>query len=252
MRADKFFAQKFSSRTKAQEALKAGRILRGGRPLSPSDDVKETDEFTILEGEDTVSNGEKKLERALAFFHIDMEGRVVADLGASTGGFTHALLRRGVKSVFCVDVGEGQLAPRVKEDPRVIVMDRTNARYLERGSFSLPIDDVVSDLSFISLRLVLPAVSRILSDEGRAFLLFKPQFECGGVGLGKGGILPRKRHAALLDAFYDFACGEGLFPQGVVNAPLVDGKNIEYIVYLVKAVPPLDKYKFMMNVNNIF
>lgn len=252
MRADKFFAEKFSSRTKAKEALAAGLILRSGRPLAPSDEVKETDEFTILVRDGFVSNGGRKLERGLSFFDIDMEGRTAADLGASTGGFTDCLLRRGAKRVFCVDVGENQLDPKIKVDSRVTVMDRTNARYLERGSFPEPVDDVVSDLSFISLRLILPAVDKILPAGGRAFVLFKPQFECGGAGLGKSGILPRGRHAALLDAFFDFACGMELAPQGVVNAPVVAGKNIEYIIFLQKGARPLEKYKFFMQADNIF
>lgn len=252
MRADKFFAERFSSRTKAKEALLSGRILRAGKPLSPDDDVRETDEITFLEGEDFVSNGGKKLERGLSFFHIDMEGRTVADLGASTGGFTDCLLRRGAGRVFCVDVGENQLDARIKSDARVTVMDRTNARFLKKECFPVPLDDVVSDLSFISLCLVLPAISDILTPSGRAFLLFKPQFECGGEGLPKSGILPRRYHAALLDAFYDFACDMGLAPKGVVNAPIVAGKNIEYILFLEKGGDPIEKYKFFMNVNNIF
>lgn len=252
MRADKFFADKFSSRTKAKEALAAGRILRNGKALSPSDEVKETDSFTILEGDGFVSNGGKKLERGLCFFHADVEGKVIADLGASTGGFTDCLLKRGAKRVFCVDVGEDQLASELKGNARVTIMDRTNARYLERSSFSEPVDDVVSDLSFISLRLVLPAIAKILPEGGRAFLLFKPQFECGGVGLGKSGILPRSRHAPLLDAFYEFACGMDLAPQGIVNAPVVEGKNLEYILFLQKGARPIEKYKFFMQSNNIF
>ncbi len=252
MRADKFFSQRFSSRTKAKEALAAGRILRDGKPLSPSDDVKETDAFLFLGGEDFVSNGGKKLERGLSYFQIDMQGKTVADLGASTGGFTDCLLRRGAGRVFCVDVGENQLDPAIAADPRVTVMDKTNARYLDADSFPVPVDDVVSDLSFISLRLVLPAIARILPSGGRAFLLFKPQFECGGVGLPKSGILPRARHAALLGGFYDFACEASLAPQGVVNAPVVEGKNIEYILFLQKDALPCEKYKFMMYANNIF
>ena len=206
MRADKYFAPKFGSRTKAKEALAAGRILRRGVPLSPSDEVDDSDEFTVIEDDDFVSNGGRKLERGLLVFGADVSGKIVADLGASTGGFTDCLLRRGVKRVYCVDVGENMLDPRISSDARVVVLDRTNARYLTRSDFSEPLDDVVSDLSFISLRLVLPAVCEILPEDGRAFLLFKPQFESGGRGLGKSGILPRKYHRALLSEFYDLAC----------------------------------------------
>ncbi len=245
MRADKYLAERFGSRTKAKEMLAAGRILRDGRPLSPHDEVSEGDLFTILEGVDFVSNGGKKLERALEVFSVSVADRVVADLGASTGGFTDCLLRRGAAHVFCVDVGKSQLDPRLASDSRVTVMDSTNARYLTRADFPVPIDDVVSDLSFISLRLVLPAVKDILSAGGRAFVLFKPQFECGGKGLGKSGILPRSYHRALLSDFYDFCTALGLFPQGIAAAPVVPRKNIEYVVFLEPEKPPVPKDAFL-------
>ncbi len=250
MRADKFFAARFGSRTKAQEALKAGRISRGGRALSPDDEVSEGDCFTVSEGMDFVSNGGKKLERGLSFFGESVSGRTVADLGASTGGFTDCLLRRGARKVYCVDVGESQLDARLAADPSVVVMDRTNARYLSREDFPEPIDDVVSDLSFISLRLVLPAVREILSDGGRAFVLFKPQFECGGKGLGKSGILPLSRHRPLLESFYDFCVALSLAPRGVVPAPVLPKKNVEYIVFLERGGNPVRKDVFLNNSEN--
>lgn len=245
MRADKFFAERFGSRTKAKEMLKSGRILRGGRPLSPDDEVREGEEFLFLDGLDFVSNGGKKLERGLSSFGESVEGRTVADLGASTGGFTDCLLRRGARRVYCVDVGESQLDARIAADPRVVVMDRTNARYLTRASFPEPVDDVVSDLSFISLRLILPAVCDILPTGGRAFVLFKPQFECGGKGLGKSGILPVSRHAALLSSFYDFASALFLAPAGIVNAPIVPRKNIEYLILLKKGLAGIPRDAFL-------
>ena len=137
------------------------------------------------------------------------------------------------------------LDPRISSDARVVVLDRTNARYLTRSDFSEPLDDVVSDLSFISLRLVLPAVCEILPEDGRAFLLFKPQFESGGRGLGKSGILPRKYHRALLSEFYDLACSLRLAPQNAVNAPVLPKKNIEYILFLQKGAVPVPKPVFL-------
>ncbi len=245
MRADKYFAERFGSRTKAKEALGRGEVLRCGKPLSPSDEVEEGEEFTFLSGEDFVSNGGRKLERALSFFGESVEGKCVADLGASTGGFTDCLLRRGAAHVFCVDVGKSQLSPVLSSDERVTVMDGTNARYLTRESFPLSIDDVVSDLSFISLRLVLPAVREILPSGGRAFVLFKPQFECGGRGLGKSGILPRREHLPLLKEFYAFAASLSLAPRGIVNAPVFPRKNIEYVVFLQKDGIPLPEGEFL-------
>ncbi len=251
MRADKYFAERFGSRTKAKEALEAGRVLADGKPLSPSDEVGEGRVFTVLDGEDFVSNGGRKLERGLDVFCADVAGKVFADLGASTGGFTDCLLRRGAERVFCVDVGENLLDGRIARDPRVAVMDHTNARYLTRESFPVPIDGVVSDLSFISLRLVLPAVRSILSAGGQAFVLFKPQFECNGKGLGKSGILPVRYHRELLSQFYDFCCGLALSPQGIVNAPVFPKKNIEYVVFLEREGTPIGKEDFLRRAEKI-
>lgn len=233
MRADKFFSEKFGSRTKAQQALLRGLVLRNGLPVSPKDDVSGDEAFVFLSEEvGFVSNGGFKLERALSCFRASVEGVVAADLGASTGGFCDCLLQHGAKKVYCVDVGKSQLDPRLASDPRVIVMDETNARYLSCASFPEKIDVVTADLSFISLRLILPALSSVLCEEGRAFVLFKPQFECGGMGLGKSGILPVRLHAELLSDFYDFAVGLGLSVRDIVNAPIRPKKNVEYVIFL--------------------
>lgn len=247
MRADKYFAEKFGSRSKAAEALKEGLVLRGGKPLSPDAEVREGDEFTFLSrSEQFVSNGGCKLARGLDVFGKSVQGLVFADLGASTGGFTDCLLQRGAKKVFCVDVGESQLAPRLASDPRVTVMDNTNARYLTADVFSCPPDGVVSDLSFISLRLVLPAVHAILPDGGDAFVLFKPQFECGKKGVNKNGICPPALHRELLGDFYDFCLTLPLAPIALTNAPLRPKKNIEYLLWLQKGGIPSPKEKFLL------
>lgn len=245
MRADKFFAEQFGSRTKAKDALLAGRIRAGERVLSPDDEITPETVWTILEGEDFVSNGGRKLERGLSVFRADVAGKVFADLGASTGGFTDCLLRRGAKRVYCVDVGESLLSDRLRADGRVVVMDRTNARYLGPDDFPERLDAVVSDLSFISLRLVLPAVRAMLPPGGDAFVLFKPQFECGGKGLPKSGILPVVRHETLLDGFYDFCVSVSLAPLAIVNAPILPKKNVEYIIWLQKDAIPMPKELFL-------
>lgn len=246
MRADKFFAEKYGSRTKAQEILKEGLILRDGKPLQPKDDVANDENLVFLEeGERFVSGGGKKLEKALAFFGQDVSGETAADLGASTGGFTHCLLRRKIKKVYCVDVGESQLADWIAADPRVVVMDKTNARYLKKESFPERISLVTGDLSFISLRLILPAVNDVLLCGGRAFLLFKPQFECGGKGLNGSGILPVKYHAKLLSEFYDFCVQTELAPQDIVSAPIVPKKNVEYVIFFEKGAIPMEKNTFL-------
>ena len=246
MRADSFFAEKFGSRTRAKDALLRGLVLRAGKPLSPSDDVREGEDFTFLDaGELHVSRGANKLARGLDAFGACVEGEVFADLGASTGGFTEVLLSRGARCVYAVDVGKAQLAPSLAEDARVVVMDETNARYLTPEKFPEPLDGVVSDLSFISLKHILPAVSCLLREGGRAFVLFKPQFECGGRGLGKGGILPVKYHRALLADFYAFCLTQRLAPCAVVPAPILPRKNIEYVVHLVKDGQPVPPEHFL-------
>lgn len=244
MRADSFFAEKFGSRTRAKEVLLRGGVRRSGKPLSPSDEVREGDTFTFAEADDYVSRGAYKLLRGLEHFSQCVEGAVFADLGASTGGFCDVLLRRGAKRVYAVDVGTAQLDARLRADSRVVIMDGVNARYLKAKDFPEPLDGIVSDLSFISLKLILPAVQALLGEGGRAFVLFKPQFECGGRGLSKGGILPAKHHAVLLEDFYDFCRTLGLAPQGIVNAPLHERKNVEYVVFLKKGAIPCDKVQF--------
>ncbi len=253
MRADKFFSEKFSSRTKAAEALKKGYILRGGKPVSPSDEVNEDDVFEFLEEEHFryVSNGGYKLERAINEFKIDVSGMSFADLGSSTGGFCDCLLQNGARHVFCVDVGTSQLCDPLREDGRVTVMEGVNARFLTRESFSFPPDGVTADLSFISLKLVLPAISQILSVGQIALLLLKPQFECGREGLKKGGICPVGLHGKLLGEFYDEAIIHDLSPLDVVNAPIREKKNIEYMVSLKKGAEPLEKREFLLKASKL-
>lgn len=252
MRADKFLAEKYGSRSKAAEALKRGLVLCNAKPLSPDSNLDGLEALTFISPDEYyVSNGGYKLARGLDVFGEEVTGLVVADLGASTGGFCDCLLQRGAKRVYCVDVGERQLAPSIAEDARVVVMDKTNARYLTAQSFSERIDCVVSDLSFISLKLVLPAISGLLPPEGKAFLLFKPQFECEREGIGKNGIVPLKRHISLLDSFYDCANGYSLAPRGIVNAPVREKKNVEYVVFLQKNAKPLEKTEFLRRSSKI-
>lgn len=252
MRADKFFASKFGSRTKAKAALEKGFVLRAGKPVSPTDSVTESDDFVFMLSESYVSGGGRKLERGLDVFGESVEGIVFADLGASTGGFTECLLKRGAKRVYCVDVGESQLDPKISGDERVVVMDKTNARFLTSEDFPEQIGGVVADLSFISLKLVLQAVVKILPEEGNAFVLFKPQFECGRNGLGKSGILPRKFHKELLRDFYGFCVSQGLAPQNAVNAPLRERKNVEYVLHLKKCLESISEWEFIHKISEIY
>lgn len=253
MRADKFFAERFGSRTKAQAVLERGLVLRNGKPLSPDSDVSEGDNFTFLNPESSfVSNGGYKLARGLDAFHASVEGKIFVDIGASTGGFTDCLLQRGAKQVYCVDVGESQLAETLKNDERVVIMDRTNARLLNENSFPEPIDGVVCDVSFISLKYILPAVPGFLKKGSYLYVLFKPQFECEGKGIGKRGILPQRYHGALLKDFYSFCTFSKLAPRNIVNAPIRPKKNIEYVIELELGGNPIPEHEFMLQSQKIF
>lgn len=255
MRADKMFAERFGSRSKAQEALKKGLVTLNGKRISPHDELDKSEIERcdmIKEEESFVSNGGYKLARGLSVFCEDVSGATVCDLGSSTGGFCDCLLKRGAKRVFCVDVGVGQLEKSLAFDPRVTVMDGVNARYLRAEDFPCPIDCVTGDLSFISLKLLLPAVSGLLEPGGRAFLLFKPQFECGPKALSKRGICPRRLHAGLLKELYRAASELGLFPQNVVNAPLKERKNVEYLVLFKKDAPALPQEDFLRRAATLF
>ncbi len=253
MRADKFFAEKYGSRTKAAQALSRGLVLRNGKVLFPKDEVFQSDRFVFRScPEIYVSQGGYKLSRGLEVFGESVEGCTFADLGASTGGFTDCLLQRGARKVFCVDVGESLLHDKISSDPHVTVMDNTNARYLKKDDFSTKLDGIVTDVSFISLRLILGAVSEILDKEGRAFVLFKPQFECGGKNIGKSGILPRKFHRELLFDFYNFCLSLSLAPLGIVNAPVREKKNIEYVIFLRKEGSPIALKDFLQKADTLY
>ena len=236
MRADKYFAERFGSRTKAAEELTAGRILRGGKPLSPKDEVKPGDEFEFVAAEERfVSGGGYKLSKALKEFLYDCAGKTFADIGASTGGFTDCLLQNGAAKVFAVDVGESLLDERLKNDSRVVSMENVNARYLKAEDFPCELDGIVADVSFISLKHIFPVISAILREGKDAFVLIKPQFECENKGIGKSGIVKKTEHKKIVKKVLGYAAENELLPMEITNAPLKKGKNIEYVLHLKKS-----------------
>ncbi len=213
------------SRTKAQALVMAGAVVVGearvdkpGALVDPAASIRLKEDAAPQR---YVSRGALKLETALEAFPVDPRGKTCADLGASTGGFTDLLLQRGAAKVYAVDVGYGQLHPRLRGDPRVIVRERENARLLTADALGEKVDLVTGDLSFISLRLVLPAVKAILKAGGDALLLVKPQFEVGKGEVGKGGVVrdDAKRRAAL-DAVEAAARDLGFEVMGEAESPI--------------------------------
>jgi len=230
------------SREKAKRAIMAGQVSINGRPAAkPSDTVRADDELTVAEPERFVSRGGYKLEHALRHFSLEPNGCVAADVGASTGGFTDCLLQHGARKVFAIDVGRGQLAWRLRQDPRVVVMERINARHLSPARFPEPfepLDLVVVDCSFISLRQILPPMIALLRPAGRIVALIKPQFEAGKAEADKGAGVIRDAgvHERIISGLKHFAVVElGLGWHGVTESPLQGpAGNKEFLVLLEK------------------
>lgn len=224
------------SREKAQRLIEAGEVLVDGQPVTKvATPIAEDAQIEVRQPLPYVSRGGFKLEAALTAFHIDAQGSIAADVGASTGGFTDLLLQRGATRVYAIDVGYGQLAWTLRQDPRVVVMERTNARYLDQ--LPEPVDLVTIDVSFISLRLILPQVKKWLRLSGQVVALVKPQFEAGAEQVGKGGVVRDERvHRAVLHEVLQDAQAQGWAVWGVTCSPLLGPKgNREFLTWLKRA-----------------
>ena len=223
------------SRAAAQALLLAGEVELAGagtRTLKPGQLVDPEVQLSVVARRRWASRAGEKLEAALDAFAVDPSGWACLDAGASTGGFTDVLLARGARIVYAVDVGRGQLLDRLGHDPRVVSMERTNLRAVQQ--LPEPVDLATLDLSFISLRLVLPAVRHLLAAEGRAIALVKPQFEAGRDAVPRGGVVrDPATHRAVLLQFGDDALAAGLVPTAVIASPIAgaDG-NREFLVLL--------------------
>ena len=222
------------SREKAKNVIQSGQVLVGGRPQTKPSFLCPPDVEVVVTApaERYVSRGGYKLERALEAFSFDCAGLCCLDLGASTGGFTDCLLQHGAKRVIAVDVGTGQLAPALREDPRVLSLEKTDFRDLRPDVFPEPVSLVTGDLSFISLRLLFPLL-RSFSD-GTALLLVKPQFEAGRADVGKRGIVRSPAvHERVLREICAAAALSGLSVCGLVPSPIRGGEgNVEYLLRL--------------------
>jgi 23S rRNA (cytidine1920-2'-O)/16S rRNA (cytidine1409-2'-O)-methyltransferase len=221
------------SRTKAQALVMAGEVAVGGKAVTKAGAlVAEEAEITVLQPPPFVSRGGIKLTHALDQFKLDVSAKVAADIGASTGGFTDCLLQRGAKRVYAIDVGYGQLDYRLRQDKRVVVMERVNARY----PVSLPekVDLVTVDLSFISVEKVIPSVVQLLKDGGYLVVLLKPQFEARRSEVGKGGVIKKPLvHARVLGRFIAWVVGHGFRLGGLVASPILGAEgNMEFFLLL--------------------
>lgn len=233
-----------ATREQARGLIMAGSVLVGGQMVDkPGTRVDEAEDVDVLAAPRYVSRGGLKLERALDAFHLDVTGCVVLDVGASTGGFTDCMLQRGATRVYAVDVGYGQLDWRLRSDPRVVVMERQNIRHLQM--LPEPVDLATVDVSFISLRLVIPCIARLLRDGGSMVVLVKPQFEAGRQQVGKGGVVREAAvHRTVLDGLAEWAAGEGYGIRGVVVSPIRGpAGNVEFLALVTPgqlSIPDLD------------
>jgi 23S rRNA (cytidine1920-2'-O)/16S rRNA (cytidine1409-2'-O)-methyltransferase len=241
-RADKLLVDRglVESRAKAQALIMAGKVFSGDRRIAKAGDLVAEDAPLELKGQDHpwVSRGGLKLAHALAHFALDPAGAVAIDVGASTGGFTDVLLTHGSAKVYAVDVGHGQLAWKLRTDPRVVVLERTNARHISAKEIAAPVDWVVCDASFIGLETVLSAALSLTKPEAVAVALIKPQFEVGPARVGKGGVVRDPAlHQEVCERIYAWLERQsGWSVLGIIESPVLGPEgNKEFLIAARKA-----------------
>lgn len=226
-----------AGREVGRRMILAGEVLVNDQLITKAGALVETDAPIKLQGKASpyVSRGGVKLESALDQFNVNVKSRRILDVGASTGGFTDCLLARGARQVYCVDVGYGQLDWGLRKDPRVVVIERKNIRFLQPEELPEPPQLAVIDVSFISLRLVLPQVKKLLAPGGAILALIKPQFEVGKGKVGKGGVVrSTEEHERVIDEIRRAAQVMGLKTVGVTESPLLGpAGNKEFFIYLI-------------------
>ena len=227
-----------NSRERAKTNIMAGLVFVDGQRVDKAGEKVNRDAEIIFKGEELkyVSRGGLKLEKAMNEFNITLDNKVCMDIGASTGGFTDCMLQNGAAKVFSVDVGYGQFAWKLRMDERVVCMERTNIRYVTPEDIGEKLDFASIDVSFISLRTILPAVKNLLKDNGEVVALIKPQFEAGKSNVGKGGIVKNdKARLCAIDRVVNFAKTVGFSHLGTVRSPIEGGDgNIEFLAHFKK------------------
>ncbi len=224
------------TRTRAKAIIMAGRVFVNNNMVDKPGTQVCPDDSIIVKGDDIpfVSRGGLKLEAAINKFKLNVKGFTCLDVGASTGGFTDCLLQRGAKKVFAVDVGYGQLAWKLRKDPRVVPIERKNIRHLSEDSLPVKVDLITIDTSFISLKIVVPAAIRFMKKKGIILALIKPQFEVGKGMVGKGGVVKNPgAHKSVINSLTAFFKDMGLISKGIVPSPILGPKgNKEFVIYL--------------------
>jgi 23S rRNA (cytidine1920-2'-O)/16S rRNA (cytidine1409-2'-O)-methyltransferase len=234
LRADRLLVKRglFESRAKAQAAIAAGRVSANGAPVhKASDEIARDAELVAAHAHPFVSRGGVKLAAAIEACAIDVAGRICLDVGASTGGFTQALLERGARRVYAIDVGRGQLHPTLAADPRVVSIEATDIRVLDPAALPEPPSLVVIDVSFISLKLVLPAALALVAPDRPFIALIKPQFEAGRDRVKKGVVRDPQVHAAVCDDIAAFIRSLGCAVDALLPSPIEGGDgNREFLI----------------------
>lgn len=252
-RLDTLLVQKglFQSRERAKRSIMAGTVYVDGKKVDKAGTKIEIDSEIAVKKDPVpyVGRGGLKLEKALDYFKVDVSDKKAVDVGASTGGFTDCLLQKGAEKVYAIDVGYGQLDWKLRNDSRVIVMERTNIRYIKPEDIQEPCHIAVIDVAFISLTLVLPPVNNLLTSDGEIIALIKPQFEAGKEKVGKGGIVKEPEvHREVIEKIVSFVLEMGLSINGITCSPITgaDG-NIEYLIYASKREGGLKSLKDLNN-----
>ena len=227
----------FESRESAKRAIMAGIVLVNDVPIDKAGTKVSADAKIRIKGQvmPYVSRGGYKLEQAIKEFELDLRGKIIMDIGASTGGFTDCALQNGAAMSYAIDVGYNQLAWKLRQDTRVLSMERTNFRHMKSEDLKNGVPTFACmDVSFISIKLLLPILKTLLAKNGEIIALIKPQFEAGKAFVGKGGIVrDSKVHMTVIKEIVDFVCELGLIPWGLTYSPIKGGEgNIEFLIHI--------------------
>ncbi|MBW4828805.1 MAG: TlyA family RNA methyltransferase [Clostridiaceae bacterium] len=232
------------SRERAKRIVMEGIVFVDGQRIDKPGEKVAIDKEILIKGNPIpyVSRGGLKLEKAIGSFNIDLKDKIAIDVGASTGGFTDCMLKNGAKKVYAIDVGYGQIDWKLRQDDRVVVKERTNIRYVTKDDMGELADFASIDVSFISLKLVLPVVKELINSDGKIICLVKPQFEAGKEKVGKKGIIrDSKIHEEVLNSIYEFCEEISLQVKDATYSPVKGTTgNIEYLFYLTKGLDKTD------------